>query len=225
MDPAAPAMQMLAGYLGRLFEVADDTALQRLDVGRARVDLLAMALRDVTPSVPGGDSPEDVLGLRGGELSRSTYDRAWKRAREAAFPPSVAASALARTPYSLRYACVSTWLNGGVPATQVAEWAGHSVDVLLRVYAMPSAWTGGTPRLGSGFRLLSASRRQGRREARPGAGRRTLQLTPSGSVENRWGTGARAATVGPTATPPEEVRPMNAVRTWVLPLVPVGRLM
>jgi hypothetical protein len=60
-------------------------------------------------------------------------------------------------------------------------------------------------------------RRQGRREARPGDGRRTLQLTPSGSVENRWGTGARAATVGPTATPPEEVRPMNAVRTWVLP--------
>jgi hypothetical protein len=31
---------------------------------------------------------------------------------------------------------VSTWLNGGVPATQVAEWAGHSVEVLLKVYAM-----------------------------------------------------------------------------------------
>ncbi|WP_211177865.1 hypothetical protein [Pseudonocardia acidicola] len=30
---------------------------------------------------------------------------------------------------------VSTWLNGGVPALQVAAWAGHSVDVLLRVYA------------------------------------------------------------------------------------------
>jgi hypothetical protein len=26
-------------------------------------------------------------------------------------------------------------LNGGVPAPQVAEWAGHSVEVLLRVYA------------------------------------------------------------------------------------------
>jgi len=26
-------------------------------------------------------------------------------------------------------------LNAGVPATQVAEWAGHSVAVLLRVYA------------------------------------------------------------------------------------------
>ena len=30
---------------------------------------------------------------------------------------------------------MSTWLNSGVPATQVAEWAGHSVAVLLRVDA------------------------------------------------------------------------------------------
>ncbi|WP_235877996.1 hypothetical protein [Saccharopolyspora karakumensis] len=30
---------------------------------------------------------------------------------------------------------VSTWLNGGVEATRVAEWAGHRVGVLLRVYA------------------------------------------------------------------------------------------
>ena len=32
-------------------------------------------------------------------------------------------------------ACLSTWLNGGVYPTQVAEWAGHTVDVLLRIYA------------------------------------------------------------------------------------------
>jgi integrase len=42
---------------------------------------------------------------------------------------------LARRPYDLRHACLSTWLNAGVPATQVAEWAGHSVNVLLKVYA------------------------------------------------------------------------------------------
>jgi len=30
---------------------------------------------------------------------------------------------------------LSTWLNAGVDPTQVAEWAGNSVDVLLRVYA------------------------------------------------------------------------------------------
>jgi hypothetical protein len=27
------------------------------------------------------------------------------------------------------------WLNAGVPTTQVAEWAGQSVAVLLSVYA------------------------------------------------------------------------------------------
>ena len=42
---------------------------------------------------------------------------------------------MARRPYDLRHAAVSLWLNAGVPATQVAEWAGHSVNVLLRVYA------------------------------------------------------------------------------------------
>jgi hypothetical protein len=26
-------------------------------------------------------------------------------------------------------------LNGGIPATQVAEWAGHSVEIPLKIYA------------------------------------------------------------------------------------------
>jgi hypothetical protein len=30
---------------------------------------------------------------------------------------------------------VSLWLNAGVPATEVASRAGHSVDVLLKRYA------------------------------------------------------------------------------------------
>jgi hypothetical protein len=29
----------------------------------------------------------------------------------------------------------ASWLNGGVYPTQVAEWAEHGVDVLLRIYA------------------------------------------------------------------------------------------
>jgi len=47
----------------------------------------------------------------------------------------VDASPLAKTPYDLRHAALSTWLNGGVPPATVAEWAGHSVEVLLRTYA------------------------------------------------------------------------------------------
>src|ERR1700754_625182 len=62
MDPAAPATHMLSAYLGRLFGIAERlTAPQRLDAGQAAIDLLAMALRDVVPSVPGGDGPAGVL--------------------------------------------------------------------------------------------------------------------------------------------------------------------
>jgi integrase len=57
------------------------------------------------------------------------------QARRTALTPSEYASPLAKRVYDLRHACVSTWLNGGVPPAQVAEWAGHSVAVLLRIYA------------------------------------------------------------------------------------------
>lgn len=68
-------------------------------------------------------------------LSMGTAYRVWHKAREAALTQDQLASPMARRPYDLRHACVSTWLNAGVPATQVAEWAGHSVNVLLKVYA------------------------------------------------------------------------------------------
>ncbi|MGH3332855.1 MAG: tyrosine-type recombinase/integrase [Nocardioidaceae bacterium] len=68
-------------------------------------------------------------------VSMSTVYRAWQQARSAALSEREARSMLARRPYDLRHACLSTWLNAGVPPARVAEWAGHSVDVLLRVYA------------------------------------------------------------------------------------------
>jgi hypothetical protein len=74
-------------------------------------------------------------GEQGGELPNITVARIWLQARQDAFTPEVLATPLAETPYALRHTAVSTWLNGGVPATQVAEWAGHSVEVLLKVYA------------------------------------------------------------------------------------------
>jgi len=64
----------------------------------------------------------------------TTY-RVWAAARAAALTDTEYASPLAKRPYDLHHAAVSTWLNAGVPPTQVAEWAGHSVNVLLRVYA------------------------------------------------------------------------------------------
>jgi hypothetical protein len=71
-----------------------------------------------------------------GEVACSTaYGDVWAAARTLALTPVQVASPLARRPYDLRHAAVSLWLNAGVPATEVARRAGHSVDVLLRVYA------------------------------------------------------------------------------------------
>ncbi|WP_239086131.1 tyrosine-type recombinase/integrase [Catellatospora methionotrophica] len=84
-----------------------------------------------------GFAPDGRLlhGPRGGQINESSYLPVWSKARAAVFSPAELASPLARRPYDLRHAAVSTWLNAGVPATQVAEWAGQSVEVLLRVYA------------------------------------------------------------------------------------------
>lgn len=74
-------------------------------------------------------------GERGGVLAGVTYTRMWDRARASALTEEQYASPLGRRSYDLRHAAVSTWLNSGVAPTQVAKWAGHSVDVLLKIYA------------------------------------------------------------------------------------------
>jgi len=84
-----------------------------------------------------GAAPDGRLfrAHRGGLLGDKMYGDIWRAARLAALTPEEAASQLARRPYDLRHAAVSTWLNAGVDPTQVAAWAGHSVQVLLQVYA------------------------------------------------------------------------------------------
>ncbi|MBA8827104.1 integrase [Saccharopolyspora lacisalsi] len=72
---------------------------------------------------------------REGRISSTVYGRVWAHAREKAFVSTVVDSPLAKRPYDLRHACVSMWLNAGVEPPRVAEWAGHSVRVLLEVYA------------------------------------------------------------------------------------------
>lgn len=71
----------------------------------------------------------------GGVLYPSSYRYVWQQARPVALTPSQVLSLLARRPYDLRHGGVSLRLNAGVPPTQVAEWAGHSVEVLLTIYA------------------------------------------------------------------------------------------
>ena len=57
------------------------------------------------------------------------------RARASGASSQSAARSAARRPYDLRHAAVSLWLSAGVPPARVAERAGHSVEVLLRVCA------------------------------------------------------------------------------------------
>ena len=73
---------------------------------------------------------------RDGGIQESAYGAIWQAARTAAFTGAQQSSPLARRAYDLRHAAVlSLWLNAGVPATEVARRAGHSVAVLLKVYA------------------------------------------------------------------------------------------
>ncbi|MCO6004498.1 tyrosine-type recombinase/integrase [Actinoallomurus purpureus] len=72
---------------------------------------------------------------RGKVVGSTSYGRVWADARNLGLSPELASSPVARRPYDLRHAAVSLWLNSGVPATEVARRAGHSVDVLLKVYA------------------------------------------------------------------------------------------
>ena len=105
---------------------------------------------DDTRSVP--IPPELVMILRehieefgtaaDGRLFRTAtggmiYDHTatWAAARTFALTPEQVASPMAARPYDLRHGAVSLWLNGGVAVTEVADRAGHSVEVLLRVYA------------------------------------------------------------------------------------------
>ncbi|MFJ4783269.1 tyrosine-type recombinase/integrase [Streptomyces sp. NPDC088794] len=72
---------------------------------------------------------------RGGLIQDTGYGEVWAEARTRALTPAQHASALAKRPYDLRHAAVSTWLSSGVEPQLVAKRAGHSVAVLFRVYA------------------------------------------------------------------------------------------
>ena len=86
-------------------------------------------------------------GEHGGLLYPSSYRYVWQQARLLGLTPAQVASPLALRPYDLRHGGISLRLNAGVPATQVAEWAGHSVEVLLTIYAkcIPAAIRSGSP--------------------------------------------------------------------------------
>jgi integrase len=96
---------------------------------------LAKLLRDHLAEYDTAPDGRLFRGEAGDLLSDTVCTRTWEKARQAALTKAEAASPLAERPYDLRHARLSTWLNAGVAPAQVAEWAGNSVPVLLRVYA------------------------------------------------------------------------------------------
>nr|WP_221376881.1 integrase [Actinoplanes polyasparticus] len=75
------------------------------------------------------------VAARGRPVTRNAISTAFHKARAAAFTPAEQASPVARRPYDLRAACVSYWLSRGISPALVARWAGHSIKVLLEIYA------------------------------------------------------------------------------------------
>lgn len=71
----------------------------------------------------------------GNVIQPSTWWNVWRKVRTRSLTPEQVDSPLLRRPYDLRHSGVTWRLNSGVPATEVAAWAGHSVEVLMRVYA------------------------------------------------------------------------------------------
>ena len=98
---------------------------------------------ELVANPPGGTWPSSRITpdgrlfrqVNGRVVSSSTYGQVWRAARLIALVPDQQASPLAARPYDLRHAAVPLWLNAGVPAPTVSRRAGHSVEVLLRVYA------------------------------------------------------------------------------------------
>lgn len=117
-------------------------ATRRAPAPPALVETLHRHLQEFEPGVGGrlfvtraGRAGVPVAPPFASPQSMGVVYRVWDRARKAVLSDAEYRSPLAKRPYDLRHAAVSLWLNAGVPATQVAEWAGHSVNVLLRVYA------------------------------------------------------------------------------------------
>lgn len=84
-----------------------------------------------------GTAPDGRLfrSERGGVIQPSTWWQVWRKVRSLSLTPDQLVTPLMERPYDLRHAGITWRLNSGVPAPDVAKWAGHSVEVLTRIYA------------------------------------------------------------------------------------------
>lgn len=131
-----PGRQWTDGEKGR-----DSKALKQRDEGEERdVPLHPNGVAWVRRHLALFKIPEGgrmFPSLRGGgrSIDKTTYTRVWRFTRKKTLNLRQFKSRLARRPYDLRHGGVSLMLNACVPPTLIAEWAGHGLDVLLRIYA------------------------------------------------------------------------------------------
>jgi integrase len=96
---------------------------------------LVTILRDHLARYGTGPDGRLFCSENGSPLQPSTWWQVWQKVRSLSLAPGQLGTPLLRRPYDLRHSGVTWRLNSGVPPTEVAAWAGHSVDVLMRVYA------------------------------------------------------------------------------------------
>ncbi|MBQ1119669.1 tyrosine-type recombinase/integrase [Streptomyces sp. B15] len=120
-------------------EAHDRRGLKQRSAGEVRIvpipPPLVRMLREHLDEFGTAEDGRIFSSERGNVVASSSYYRVWTRAREFGLLPEQVSTVLAAKPYDLRHACVSQWLNSGVPAPEVARRAGHSVEVLLKIYA------------------------------------------------------------------------------------------
>jgi integrase len=96
---------------------------------------LVALLRDHIERFGTSDDGRLFRSERGNPIQPSTWWQVWRKVRRLALTPEQLATPLMRRPYDLRHSGITWRLNSGVPATEIAAWAGHSVEMLMRVYA------------------------------------------------------------------------------------------
>lgn len=115
-------------------ERTEQKGLKHRAAGSVREVPLAPALVEcLRTHVDRWDDDLLFLNVHGQSMTTGSYNPVWKRARKSAWADR---SELATTTlYELRHAAATMMLQAGVPPAEVARRLGHSIDMLLRVYA------------------------------------------------------------------------------------------
>ncbi len=119
------------GLKGRPRQAATRRATRNVPIPPELVALLRAHITQFGP----GEAGRLFRSENGNPIQPSTYWRVWAKARALTLTPAQLATPLLRRPYDLRHSGITWRLNSGVTPTEIAAWAGHSVDMLLRVYA------------------------------------------------------------------------------------------